>query len=80
MHPIYKSDEKDDPNNFRGIAIASCFGKLFTKLWADDLVILSTSAQGLQNAINKTVLFYDDLGLDLNTNKDRNDKRSKKDK
>ena len=32
LHPIHKSDVKDDPNNFRGIAIASCFGKLFTKL------------------------------------------------
>ena len=28
LQPIHKSDEKDDPNNFRGIAIASCFGKL----------------------------------------------------
>ena len=32
LQPIHKSDEKDDPNNFRGVAIASCFGKLFTKL------------------------------------------------
>ena len=32
LHPIHKSDEKSDPNNFRGIAISSCFGKLFTKL------------------------------------------------
>ena len=32
LQPIHKSDEKNDPNNFRGIAIASCFGKLFTKL------------------------------------------------
>ena len=32
LHPIHKSEEKDDPNNFRGIAISSCFGKLFTKL------------------------------------------------
>ena len=32
LHPIHKSSEKDDPNNFRGIAIASCFGKLFTTL------------------------------------------------
>ena len=32
MHLIHKSDEKNDPNNFRGIAISSCFGKLFTKL------------------------------------------------
>ena len=38
-------------------------------LWADDLVILSSTAQGLQNAIDKTVSFYDDLGLDLNTKK-----------
>ena len=32
LHPIHKSDEKDDPNNFRGISIASCFGKLFIKM------------------------------------------------
>ena len=32
LHPIHKSDEKNDPNNFRGIAISSCFGKLFTKV------------------------------------------------
>ena len=32
LHPIHKSDEKSDPNNFCGIAISSCFGKLFTKL------------------------------------------------
>ena len=32
LHPIHKSAEKDDPNNFRGISIASCFGKLFTTL------------------------------------------------
>ena len=29
LHPIHKSDEKNDPNNFRGITISSCFGKLF---------------------------------------------------
>ena len=32
LNPIHKSGVKDDPNNFRGIAIASCFGKLFTTL------------------------------------------------
>ena len=32
LHPIHKSNEKDDPNNFRGISIASCFGKLFIKI------------------------------------------------
>ena len=32
LNPIHKSNEKDDPNNFWGILIASCFGKLFTTL------------------------------------------------
>ena len=32
LHPIHKSNEKDDPDNFRGISIASCFGKLFTRI------------------------------------------------
>ena len=32
LFPVHKSGVKDDPNNFRGIAIASCFGKLFTTL------------------------------------------------
>ena len=32
LNPIHKSGEKDDPNNFRGVAIASCFGKLFTTM------------------------------------------------
>ena len=38
-------------------------------LWADDLVILSATGQGLQNAINKTFTFYKNLGLELNTKK-----------
>ena len=37
LHPIHKSNEKDDPNNFRGISIASCFGKLFIKLMKNRL-------------------------------------------
>ena len=32
LSPIHKSNEKNDPDNFRGISLASCFGKLFTKL------------------------------------------------
>ena len=36
---------------------------LSSLLWADDLVILSSSAKGLQKAIDKTYSFYDDLGL-----------------
>ena len=30
--PIYKSDGCDDPSNYRGIAITSCVGKLFTSV------------------------------------------------
>ena len=40
-------------------------------LWADDLLIMSSSATGLQNAINKTKLFYDSLGLEVNQKKSK---------
>ena len=32
LSPIHKSGEKSDPNNFRGVAVSSCLGKLFNKL------------------------------------------------
>ena len=38
-------------------------------LWADDLVIFSRTAEGLQSAINKTQLFYESLGLRINIKK-----------
>ena len=38
-------------------------------LWADDLILMSSSPEGLQNSINKTSAFYTDLGLELNTKK-----------
>ena len=38
-------------------------------LWADDLVLVSSSPQGLQNSIDKTFAFYNDHGLELNTKK-----------
>ena len=37
LHPIHKSNEKDDPNNFRGISISSCFGKLFIQIMKNRL-------------------------------------------
>ena len=40
--PIYKQkgscDDSDDPNNYRGITILSCFGKLFTSVINNRLV------------------------------------------
>ena len=38
-------------------------------LWADDLVLLSSSPDGLQKAIDKTHTFYSGLGLQMNTKK-----------
>ena len=29
ISPLYKSDDADDPNNYRGISLLSCLGKLF---------------------------------------------------
>ena len=37
--------------------------KLSCLLWADDLVLLSSSPEGLQKSIDKTFAFYNDLGL-----------------
>ena len=55
-------DESCDPVSLGGEDL-SCL------LWADDLVLLSSSPQGLQNAITKTHCFYSDLGLEMNTKK-----------
>ena len=32
LSPLHKSGEKTDPNNFRGLAVSSCLGKLFNKI------------------------------------------------
>ena len=32
LSPVHKKLEKDDPNNYRGIAVASHFGKLFNSI------------------------------------------------
>ena len=38
-------------------------------LWADDLLLCSETAEGLQNAINKMSTFYDSLDLKINLKK-----------
>ena len=30
--PLLKKGDKNNPNNYRGISIVSCFGKLFTSI------------------------------------------------
>ena len=55
-------DRSCDPINLGSLEINSL-------LWADDLVILSSSEKGLQKSIDKTFSFYQNLGLDVNTKK-----------
>ena len=38
-------------------------------LWADDLLVFSTSAEGLQNSIDKIGIFYSSLGLEISFSK-----------
>ena len=38
-------------------------------LWADDLLIFSLTAEGLQNSIDRMKIFYDSLGLEINIKK-----------
>ena len=38
-------------------------------MWADDCVVLSTSAVGLQRAMEKTSNYFQELGLTVNTKK-----------
>ena len=40
-------------------------------LWADDLLLMSRSAAGLQNAISRTKGFYDTMGLEVNQTKSK---------
>ena len=61
IHPIYKSGNKDDPSNYRGISLISCFGKLFTRIlgnrirkWAKDLNVLPKEQFGFQKGKRTT--------------------------
>ena len=43
--------------------------KLNCLMWADDCVVFALSKKGLQNAINKTVDFFQSHGLSINKKK-----------
>ena len=49
LGPLHKSGCKDDPGNFRGISISSCFGKLFSSLLRNRLEAKCLN----ENLINK---------------------------
>ncbi len=40
--PVYKSGDKDDPSNYRGISLLTCISKLFTKILNDRLIRWAT--------------------------------------
>ena len=40
-------------------------------LWADDLLIISQTSEGLQNSLNKMKNYYDSLGLEVNIKKQK---------
>lgn len=53
--PLFKSGDKDEPSNYRGLTIASCLGKLFTKIlnirlveFLEDNKILSSNQIGFR--------------------------------
>ena len=41
--PIYKSGDKSDPTNYRGICVSSCLGKLFCQIVQSGYVFLMMS-------------------------------------
>ena len=41
-------------------------------LWANDLLIISQTSEGLQNSLNKMKNYYDSLGLEVNIKKNKN--------
>ena len=43
--------------------------KLSVLMWADDVLVLSLSAKGLQSAITKTFEFFQNLDLSVNAKK-----------
>ena len=55
--PIFKSGDKNDTNNYRGITILSCMGKLFTKIlnnrltkWAENFNVLDETQYGFRKS------------------------------
>ena len=54
INPIFKSGSKSEPNNYRGISLLSCLGKLFTAILNQRL---------MQYALEKKIIKTEQLGF-----------------
>ena len=68
--PIYKKGDKNDPQNYRGITLLSCIGKLFTSIintrlnkWAEINDIFSEQQYGFREARSTTDCLFIIHGL-----------------
>ena len=62
--PVFKAGDQNDPNNYRGLTLISCFCKLLTKImnkriseWADKEVKLHESQYGYRQGMAADCLF-----------------------
>ena len=62
--PCFKDDDSFDPNNYRGISVSSCLGKLFTLIFnerlikfLDDKKFYLTARLGLRGIIGRQTTF-----------------------
>ena len=50
MVPVFKSGDRNDPNNFRGISLVSCLAKLFTNIINNRLIEWSNKYDTITDA------------------------------
>ena len=53
--PIFKDDDSFDPNNYRGISVSSCLGKLFMLIMNDG----STQRRTFRDNLNELEIYQD---------------------